>query len=102
MAPQGGRTFPLHDTEENNFFTHAMGTFMEVDSVSGNVPGEDGAGLGPTFNGNSCARAMRRQPRAVAAQAATADRAGYLRHRQEYRTFIHHHGRISTGSSIHP
>ncbi len=29
--------------------------FQEVDSVSGAIRGEDGAGLGPTFNGNSCA-----------------------------------------------
>jgi len=29
--------------------------FQEVDSVSGTVPGEDGVGLGPVFNGNSCA-----------------------------------------------
>jgi CxxC motif-containing protein (DUF1111 family) len=29
--------------------------FQEVDSVSGTIPGEEGVGLGPTFNGNSCA-----------------------------------------------
>ena len=29
---------------------------MEVDSVSGSVSGESGSGLGPTFNGNSCAQ----------------------------------------------
>jgi len=28
--------------------------FLEVDSVSGTIPGEDGGGLGPAFNGNSC------------------------------------------------
>jgi CxxC motif-containing protein (DUF1111 family) len=28
--------------------------FQEVDSVSGTLPGEEGRGLGPTFNGNSC------------------------------------------------
>ena len=33
-----------------------MVDFMEVDSVSGTISGEDGAGLGPTFNGNSCAQ----------------------------------------------
>ena len=33
-----------------------MTDFMEVDSVSGTISGEDGAGLGPTFNGNSCAQ----------------------------------------------
>src|SRR3954468_19005370 len=29
--------------------------FEEIDSVSGTLPGEEGIGLGPTFNGNSCA-----------------------------------------------
>ena len=29
---------------------------MEVDSVSGSIAGEAGVGLGPTFNGNSCAQ----------------------------------------------
>ncbi len=33
-----------------------MQSFMEVDSVSGEVAGEAGAGLGPSFNGNSCAQ----------------------------------------------
>jgi Di-haem oxidoreductase, putative peroxidase len=33
-----------------------MSDFMEVDSVSGTISGEDGSGLGPTFNGNSCAQ----------------------------------------------
>jgi CxxC motif-containing protein (DUF1111 family) len=39
-----------------NVFNAAQPVFMEVDSVSGNVPGEEGSGLGPTFNGNSCAQ----------------------------------------------
>jgi len=29
---------------------------MEVDSVSGTISGEEGSGLGPTFNGNGCAQ----------------------------------------------
>ena len=29
---------------------------MEVDSVSGTISGEEGAGLGPTFNGTGCAQ----------------------------------------------
>lgn len=33
----------------------AFARFQEVDSVSGTIPGEEGVGLGPTFNGNSCA-----------------------------------------------
>jgi CxxC motif-containing protein (DUF1111 family) len=38
------------------FFNAAMVDFMEVDSVSGTISGEGGSGLGPTFNGNSCAQ----------------------------------------------
>src|ERR1700716_4224798 len=30
--------------------------FQEVDSVSGTIANENGVGLGPTFNGNSCAQ----------------------------------------------
>lgn len=37
-------------------FQAALGVFSEVDSVKGTIPGEDGVGLGPTFNGNSCAQ----------------------------------------------
>jgi CxxC motif-containing protein (DUF1111 family) len=37
-------------------FTQSMQAFMEVDSVIGGMTGEDGAGLGPGFNGNSCAQ----------------------------------------------
>jgi CxxC motif-containing protein (DUF1111 family) len=39
-----------------SFFSDAMPAFMEVDSVSGTISGENGFGLGPTFNGNSCAQ----------------------------------------------
>ena len=38
------------------FFNDALVDFMEVDSVSGSISGEGGSGLGPTFNGNSCAQ----------------------------------------------
>ncbi|MGH9545290.1 MAG: di-heme oxidoredictase family protein [Terriglobales bacterium] len=38
-----------------SFFSDAMSDFMEVDSVSGTISGEEGSGLGPTFNGNGCA-----------------------------------------------
>jgi CxxC motif-containing protein (DUF1111 family) len=37
-------------------FGSAQAVFMEVDSVSGTLAGEAGKGLGPTFNGNSCAQ----------------------------------------------
>src|SRR5258708_1606478 len=43
-------------TDEVNFFGAARTRFREVDSVSGSVFGEAGVGLGPTFNGNSCAQ----------------------------------------------
>jgi hypothetical protein len=55
-APGAAGPFPNITTDEESFFTHALSTFMEVDSVSGGVPGETGSGLGPTFNGNSCAQ----------------------------------------------
>jgi CxxC motif-containing protein (DUF1111 family) len=42
--------------DEQSFFTEAITDFMEVDSVSGSVSGEEGSGLGPTFNGNGCAQ----------------------------------------------
>src|SRR5579863_10059394 len=38
-----------------DFFTAALARFQEVDSVSGTVPNENGVGLGPRFNANSCA-----------------------------------------------
>ena len=41
---------------EQAMFTQGMQAFMEVDSVSGGVNGEAGTGLGPGFNGNSCAQ----------------------------------------------
>jgi len=43
-------------SEEQSFFSQAIEDFMEVDSVSGSISGESGSGLGPTFNGNSCAQ----------------------------------------------
>jgi len=40
--------------DEKTFFAEARDVFAEVDSVSGAI--EEGKGLGPTFNGNSCAQ----------------------------------------------
>jgi CxxC motif-containing protein (DUF1111 family) len=51
-AAAGGSYQNLTDAEKSFFGTATM-RFMEVDSVSGTI--EDGSGLGPTFNGNSCA-----------------------------------------------
>jgi len=42
----------LNANEQQTFF-QARARFQEVDSVSGTI--EPGSGLGPTFNGNSCA-----------------------------------------------
>jgi CxxC motif-containing protein (DUF1111 family) len=50
-----GDFYPTLNSNEQNFFHQAMSRFMEVDSVSGSIPGEAGSGLGPTFNGNACA-----------------------------------------------
>jgi CxxC motif-containing protein (DUF1111 family) len=36
-------------------FDQALMQFEEVQSVSGDIEGEDSGGLGPTFNGNGCA-----------------------------------------------
>src|SRR5262249_47194265 len=40
---------------ESKFFDAGQGAFLEIDSVSGTVPGEAGSGLGPRFNLNTCA-----------------------------------------------
>ena len=50
-----GGFYPTLNATEQAFFTNARSIFMEIDSVSGKMPGEEGTGLGPTFNGNSCA-----------------------------------------------
>ncbi|HUA16695.1 MAG TPA: di-heme oxidoredictase family protein [Verrucomicrobiae bacterium] len=53
--PAAGNYYPTLNPNEQALFNEALQRFMEVDSVSGNVAGETGSGLGPTFNGNSCA-----------------------------------------------
>jgi len=50
-----GGSFPGLNANEQSMFNQSMPAFMEVDSVSGSIPGEGGSGLGPTFNANSCA-----------------------------------------------
>jgi CxxC motif-containing protein (DUF1111 family) len=49
-----GSFYPTLNSNEQSFFTQAQLRFQEVDSVSGTI--ESGSGLGPTFNGNSCAQ----------------------------------------------
>jgi CxxC motif-containing protein (DUF1111 family) len=53
-AGAGGK-YPTLNLSESFLFNQAQARFNEVDSVSGKLPGETGSGLGPTFNGNSCA-----------------------------------------------
>jgi CxxC motif-containing protein (DUF1111 family) len=57
-GPRGGAAgaggfYPTLNANEQLLFNQAFATFQEVDSVSGTI--EEGIGLGPTFNGNSCA-----------------------------------------------
>jgi CxxC motif-containing protein (DUF1111 family) len=54
-TPGAGGPFPGLNADETTFFSNALDSFKEIQSVSGNIPGEDSKGLGPTFNGNSCA-----------------------------------------------
>jgi CxxC motif-containing protein (DUF1111 family) len=54
-AAGAGGKFSTLNTNETTFFLDALARFQEVDSVSGGIAGETGVGLGPTFNGNSCA-----------------------------------------------
>ncbi len=52
-AAGAGGPYPTLNPDEMKFFSQALQRFQEVNSVSGTI--EDGDGLGPTFNGNSCA-----------------------------------------------
>ncbi len=54
-APGAGGPLPSLVGQEVIVFNSARGVFQEIDSVSGTVAGEEGRGLGPTFNANSCA-----------------------------------------------
>jgi CxxC motif-containing protein (DUF1111 family) len=51
-----GNFYPSLNSNEQSYFNQAQLRFQEVDSVSGHIAGEAGNGLGPTFNGNSCAQ----------------------------------------------
>ena len=52
---QAGGPLPGLSADELQYFQDGMTRFMEVDSVTGNIAGETGSGLGPAFNSNSCA-----------------------------------------------
>ncbi len=73
--PGGGGPFPALNATELAFFTAALDRFGEVDSVSGAVAGEAGVGLGPTFNGNSCAQ-CHAQPQAGGTSPAVNPQVG--------------------------
>jgi CxxC motif-containing protein (DUF1111 family) len=51
-----GGPFAGLSSAETTFFFSASTVFAEIDSVSGTIAGETGSGLGPIFNGNSCAQ----------------------------------------------
>ncbi len=60
-APQGavpapGSPLPGLTAAELAYFQEGAARFNEVDSVTGTQPGAPGVGLGPRFNGNSCAQ----------------------------------------------
>lgn len=50
-----GSFFPALAPSEQTLFAQAQQRFAEIDSVLGTIAGEDGKGLGPTYNANSCA-----------------------------------------------
>jgi len=54
-GPAGaGGPLPELNAGEKAFFAASRDVFQEIDSVSGTISGENGAGLGPRFNMNSC------------------------------------------------
>jgi CxxC motif-containing protein (DUF1111 family) len=63
-AAGAGGALPGLNTDELNFFFGARAIFQEVNSVNGSIMDTDiglpthvtGTGLGPSFNGNSCAQ----------------------------------------------
>jgi len=54
-APGVGSYYAQLNSTERMSFNTGLTAFNEIDSVSGTLPGAPGSGLGPTFNGNSCA-----------------------------------------------
>jgi CxxC motif-containing protein (DUF1111 family) len=53
-TPGAGGPLSNLSSSYSDFFTAALDRFQEVDSVSGTAPNENGNGLGPRFNSNSC------------------------------------------------
>jgi CxxC motif-containing protein (DUF1111 family) len=55
-APGAGGPVPTLNINETRFWDGGLAQFQVVFSVSGTILGEPGVGLGPGFNGNSCAQ----------------------------------------------
>ena len=53
--PGAGSYYPTLNATEQAAFTDGQGRFATLVSVSGTIAGEPNNGLGPSFNGNSCA-----------------------------------------------
>ncbi len=54
--PGVGSPYSTLNNNERDVFVDGQADFMEIDSVQGTISGEGSVGLGPTFNGNSCAQ----------------------------------------------
>lgn len=54
--PGAGSPYSTLSDNERDVFVDGQADFMEIDSVKGTISGEGAVGLGPTFNGNSCAQ----------------------------------------------
>jgi CxxC motif-containing protein (DUF1111 family) len=81
-GPAGaGAFFPALGPAEQDVFASGQEVFEEIDSVSGGLEGQDGEGLGPTFNASGCAEchahpAVGGTSPAINPQIAAALRAG--------------------------
>ncbi len=54
--PGAGGPVPTLNVNETRFWDGGLAQFQIIFSVSGTIAGEPGRGLGPGFNGNSCAQ----------------------------------------------
>jgi CxxC motif-containing protein (DUF1111 family) len=54
--PGAGGPVPTLNINETRFWDGGLAQFQVIFSVSGTIAGEPGRGLGPAFNGNSCAQ----------------------------------------------
>ena len=98
-----GGPLPGLSQDLQSFFDDARVDFMELDSVSGTISGEEGAGLGPTFNGTGCAQchahpAVGGSSPMINPQVALANLDGAT----EYRSFLYYYRWSGAGSPIHP